>query len=59
MKKDTVYADFRVRQTLQDIKETDTEAFSDEVYDYCRDKDCPLYVLGAVHKKGIVSCKYG
>lgn len=25
----------------------------------CRDKDCPLYIIGAVHKKGTATCKYG
>jgi len=26
---------------------------------FCSDKDCPVYVLGAVHKKGSPLCKYG
>lgn len=29
-----------------------------KVNDECRDKDCPLYVKGAVHRKGFILCKY-
>lgn len=29
------------------------------VDDECRDKDCPVYVMGAYHMKGSPLCKYG